>query len=99
MTIAREPIETPLAKLPRNLLDALQAAGVDTLAIASGLGLSADSLETGMTFVDADRFFCAAWDAVGLLRAENKGLKERIGTLEQGVEDVIGFVGGRRCRS
>lgn len=64
MTIAREPIETPLAKLPRNLLDALQAAGVDTLAIANGLGLSADSLETGMTFVDADRLFCAAWDAI-----------------------------------
>ncbi|MEO6018594.1 MAG: AraC family transcriptional regulator [Polaromonas sp.] len=64
MTIARDPNETPLASLPRNLLDALQAAGVDPQALASQLGLPADSLETGMTFIDADRFFCAAWDAV-----------------------------------
>jgi hypothetical protein len=31
----------------------------------------------------------AAWDAVGLMRAENRGLKERIGELEASVEGVL----------
>jgi hypothetical protein len=31
----------------------------------------------------------AAWDAVGLMRAENKGLKERIGELETSIEDAL----------
>lgn len=31
----------------------------------------------------------AAWDAVGLMRAENKGLKERISELEEGVDSAL----------
>lgn len=30
-----------------------------------------------------------AWDTVGLMRAENKGLKERVGELEKAVEDTL----------
>jgi hypothetical protein len=30
-----------------------------------------------------------AWDTVGLIRAENKGLKERVGELEKAVEDTL----------
>lgn len=31
----------------------------------------------------------AAWNAVGLMRAENKGLKERIGELEEGLDNAL----------
>jgi hypothetical protein len=37
-----------------------------------------------------------AWDAVGLLRAENKGLKDRVGTLEGAVEGALDLVVGLR---
>lgn len=37
-----------------------------------------------------------AWDAVGLLRAENKGLKERVGALEGAVEGALDLVDGLR---
>ena len=37
-----------------------------------------------------------AWDAVGLLRAENKGLKERVGTLEGAVEGALDLCAGLR---
>lgn len=30
-----------------------------------------------------------AWDTVGLMRAENKGLKDRVGELEKAVEDTL----------
>ena len=64
MTIVKAPAETAVATLPRTLLDALQAAGVDMPALATRLGLSPASLETGLTFIEADRFLSAAWDAV-----------------------------------
>ena len=37
-----------------------------------------------------------AWDAVGLLRAENKGLKDRVGALESVVEGALDLVGRLR---
>lgn len=85
VTIAQRPFDTPVATLPRILLDALQAAGVDTLALASRLGLSPASFETGMTFTEADRFLCAAWDAaadpcIGL-RAGSAMQPERFGVV------------------
>jgi AraC-like DNA-binding protein len=49
--------------LPRTLLDALQAAGMDPRQLAARLGLAPDTLEAGMTFADADRVLCAAWEA------------------------------------
>ncbi|ESZ97659.1 hypothetical protein SBOR_1975 [Sclerotinia borealis F-4128] len=35
-----------------------------------------------------------AWDTVGLLRAENKGLKDRVGELEVAVEGALDICGG-----
>jgi len=35
-----------------------------------------------------------AWDTVGLLKAENKGLKERVGMLEDAVEDALDMCTG-----
>ncbi|KAE9378711.1 hypothetical protein N431DRAFT_302932, partial [Stipitochalara longipes BDJ] len=35
-----------------------------------------------------------AWDTVGLMRAENKGLKERVGVLEEAVEGALDLVSG-----
>jgi hypothetical protein len=35
-----------------------------------------------------------AWDTVGLLRAENKGLKEQVGALEDGVDGALALVLG-----
>jgi hypothetical protein len=37
-----------------------------------------------------------AWDTVGLLRAENKGLKERMANLETAVEGALDLVNGLR---
>ena len=37
-----------------------------------------------------------AWDAVGLLRMENRGLKDRVGTLEGAVEGALDLCGGLR---
>ena len=37
-----------------------------------------------------------AWDAVGLLRAENRGLKDRVGSLETAVEGALDLCGGLR---
>ena len=35
-----------------------------------------------------------AWDAVGLMRAENKGLKDRMGELERAVEGALDLCNG-----
>ena len=35
-----------------------------------------------------------AWDTVGLLRAENRGLKERVGELEGCVEGALDLCSG-----
>ena len=35
-----------------------------------------------------------AWDTVGLLRMENKGLKERVGELESAVDGALGVCDG-----
>lgn len=37
-----------------------------------------------------------AWDTVGLLRAENKGLKERVGSLEGAVEGALDMCNGTK---
>lgn len=37
-----------------------------------------------------------AWDTVGLLRAENKGLKGRVAELESGVDEALDLVNGYR---
>ncbi|KAF4631632.1 hypothetical protein G7Y89_g6496 [Cudoniella acicularis] len=39
-----------------------------------------------------------AWDTVGLLRAENKGLKEQVGMLEEGVESALALCLGYEVR-
>ncbi|WP_167772829.1 AraC family transcriptional regulator [Ramlibacter humi] len=55
---------TPLAPLPRNLLDAIRDAGVDPASLARRLGIEPASLETGVSFADVDRFMLAAWEAL-----------------------------------
>jgi hypothetical protein len=37
-----------------------------------------------------------AWDTVGLMKAENRGLKERVGELEDAVDGALDFVAGLR---
>ncbi len=64
MTSSSLSSDARVAPVPRALLDALQGAGVDPAALARSLGLAPEALETGLGFNDADRFFCAAWDAV-----------------------------------
>lgn len=39
-----------------------------------------------------------AWDTVGLLKMENRGLKERVGELEDSVEDALDLVRGLSLR-
>ena len=76
-----------LALLPRNLLDAMQAAGLDTAALALKLGLAPEQLETRLSFDAVDRFGCAAWTAIGDpafgLKAGGQKRPERFG--------VVGF--------
>ncbi len=64
MTILRTVPTPRLAPLPRALLDALQTAGLEPRQLAERLGITPDTLETGLAFADADRFLCAAWDAM-----------------------------------
>lgn len=54
-----------LAPLPRNLLDAMRAVGLDTEALARELGLAPERLETQLSFEEMDRFGAAAWAAIG----------------------------------
>lgn len=58
-------MDQPLTPLPRHLLDALADAGFQVPALAKAAGLDALQLETGLTRMQADRFLCAAWIAVG----------------------------------
>jgi AraC-like DNA-binding protein len=60
-----DPAEPRIAPLPRNLLDALVAGGFDPARLARQAGLDPALLEGGLTFPEADRFFCAAWNAAG----------------------------------
>jgi AraC-like DNA-binding protein len=53
-----------VAPLPRNLLDCLREGGVDPDALARRLGIEPGRLSTGLDFVQLDRFFCAAWEAL-----------------------------------
>lgn len=53
-----EPLVTPL---PRNLLDAIAAAGIDLAAIAREARIAPGALESGMTFAEVGRFFDLAW--------------------------------------
>ena len=57
-------LDPQLAPLPRNLLDAMRAAGVDPDALARRLGIVPAQLETGLSFVDVDRFMLAGWEAL-----------------------------------
>lgn len=65
----------------------------DTSHLDDGLGLS----ETGCANCRGGSS-SVAWDAVGLLRAENKGLKDRVGLLESGVDDALHLVSMRSWR-
>lgn len=49
-----------------------------------GIGMGVDGC-TNCRGKDAS----VAWDTVGLLRAENKGLKEQVGVLEGGVDGAL----------
>lgn len=51
--------------MPRNLLDSMQAAGLDTAALANKLGIASEQLEAGLSGDEMDRFACAAWAAIG----------------------------------
>ncbi|TVY30040.1 hypothetical protein LHYA1_G002555 [Lachnellula hyalina] len=51
-----------------------------------GIGMGVDGC-TNCRGKDAS----VAWDTVGLLRAENKGLKEQVGILEGGVDGALAF--------
>lgn len=53
-----EPLVTPL---PRNLIDAIAAAGVDLPDAAREARVDPAALESGMTFAEVDRFFAVAW--------------------------------------
>jgi len=57
-------MEDTTAPLPKNLIDAIQEAGVDLPALTASLGLTADQLEKGLGRYDADRFLCAVWRAL-----------------------------------
>lgn len=64
MTIPRLPAaESRLAPVPRHLLDALEGAGIAPAELARRHGIDPQGLETGLSFPQADRFFCAAWEA------------------------------------
>jgi AraC-like DNA-binding protein len=54
-----------LAPMPRNLLDTMQAAGLDTAALAAKLSIAPERLETGLSRDEMDRFACAAWATIG----------------------------------
>ena len=54
-----------LAPMPRNLLDTMQAAGLDTAALAAKLGIASERLETGLSRDEMDRFASAAWATIG----------------------------------
>lgn len=62
---APEVREMRTAPLPRNLLDAMLEAGVDPGTLAQRLGIEAERLDTGLDFAELDRFFSAAWQALG----------------------------------
>ncbi len=84
MTIQRAAPTPKLAPLPRTLLDALQAGGLEPRQLAKRLGIASDTLETGVSFAEADCFLCAAWEAMAdpaagikagtLLRPERFGI-------------------------
>jgi AraC-like DNA-binding protein len=57
--------DSHLAPMPRNLLDAMQAAGLDTAALAARLSIAPERLETGLSRDEMDRFADAAWAAIG----------------------------------
>lgn len=54
-----------LAPLPRNLLDAMRAAGVDPDALARRVGIEPRYLEGGLSAPEFDRFMVAGWQALG----------------------------------
>jgi AraC-like DNA-binding protein len=72
-----------LAPLPRNLLDAIEEAGLVPESIAREAGVAPERLETGMAFGEADRFLTAAWTALRDpafgLRAGSRLRPERFG--------------------
>ena len=50
----------PTAPLPRNMIDVLDAAGIDTAGIARSVGVTVEDLETGVTRAQADAFVMRA---------------------------------------
>jgi len=53
--------EALVTTLPKNLLDAIAAAGVDLAGAAREARIDPVSLEAGMTFAEAERFIGVAW--------------------------------------
>jgi AraC-like DNA-binding protein len=57
-------MEPPIAPLSRQLLDALEAAGVNLLALARQCQIAPQRLSSGVTPHELDRFLSAAWTQV-----------------------------------
>ena len=54
-------MDHPIAPLSRQLLDALEAAGVSPPALARQCQIAPQRLSSGVTPTELDRFLCAAW--------------------------------------
>ena len=50
--------------LPRNLIDALAAEGLDVAGLSRGAGIEPERLELELGLAELDRFLCLAWEAV-----------------------------------
>ena len=57
-------MEHPIAPLSRQLLDALEAAGVSLPTLAMQCQIAPQRLSSGVTPTELDRFLCAAWTQV-----------------------------------
>jgi AraC-like DNA-binding protein len=76
-------MEHPIAPLSRQLLDALEAAGVNPPALALRCQIAPQRLSSGVTPAELDRFLCAAWaevnDSAFGLKAGQALRPERLG--------------------
>lgn len=76
-------METPIAPLSRQLLDALEAVGVNPPALALQCQIAPQRLSSGVTPAELDRFLCAAWaqvdDSAFGLKAGQALRPERLG--------------------
>ena len=76
-------MEHPIAPLSRQLLDAIEAAGVSPPALALQCQIAPQRLSSGVTPPELDRFLCAAWaqvnDSAFGLKAGQALRPERLG--------------------